>query len=288
MDNLYQALQAVDFYRKVTIRDMLCVEYKCMDRRDYFDFWTDCGCLVYCTAGKKLYRSSTEDFEVSPGMIFFMKKGAYTGQNYLEETYCALMFFMPESFFRDFLFRFPHLKLGNRQIESLWQDGIILLENEPVLTGYFNSVIAYFKSAAQISKDLLGIKLDELVLNLFTQPAHKHFAAYLSNIGSDRDVNFKYLIEENYASNLKLEEYARLASMSLSTFKRVFRKNFGISPGKWLLSRKLHLAQKLLKQSGKNINEISFQCGFESSSHFIRVFKKEFGKTPHKFRTLND
>ena len=118
MLNLYQTLKSVDFYKKVVIRDMLCVEYKCLDQRDQFDFWTDCGCLIYCTAGKKLYSSNAEDIEVKPGTILFMKKGAYTGKNYLEEQYCALMFFMPDSYFNEFFFAIPICKYLRKTFNS--------------------------------------------------------------------------------------------------------------------------------------------------------------------------
>lgn len=284
MVNLYSALKSVDFYKKVTIREMLCIEYKCMDQREYFNFWTDCGCIVYCTAGKKLYSSNAIDFEVKPGAVFYMKKGAYTGKNYLDEQYCALMFFTPDSFYKNFLHRFPNLKLKTEEIENLWEDGIIPLQIEPSLEAYFTSIFNYFANIANISKELLSVKLDELIINIFTQPKHKHFAAYLSSLELDRTTNIRNIMEENFASNLKLAEFAQLCNLSLSTFKREFSKIYGSSPAKWFLKRKLQLSQRLLRHSEKSVNEISFQCGFESPSHFIRVFKKEFGSTPLKYK----
>lgn len=284
MLNFYQALQSADFYKKVIIEDMLCVEYKCLDQRDYFDFWTDCGCLVYCTAGKKLYRSNTADIEVSPGSIFYMKKGAYTGKNYHGDQYCALIFFMPDHFIQSFLSRYPDLRTPADQIESAWRDGIIPIDTNPALESYFFSFLHYFSHVLDIKKEILTVKLQELLLTIFTQDQHHSFAAYLSSLEQDRYWNFHHLIEENYASNMKLEEYAQLCNMSLSTFKREFLKRYGEAPGKWLLKRKLQLAARLLLQSDKIINEVSFQCGFESPSHFIRVFKKRFGCTPLKYR----
>lgn len=284
MLNFHQALQAADFYKKVIIKDMLCVEYKCLDQRDYFDFWTDCGCLVFCTAGKKLYRSNTADIEVAPGSIFYLKKGAYTGKNYLGDQYCALIFFMPDHFIQDFLLTYPHLEKLADQIADAWIDGIIPIESDPALESYFFSFLHYFSHVADIKKEILAIKIKELLLTLFTQEQHHSIAIYLSSLAQDRYWNFNYLIEENYASNMKLEEYAQLCMMSLSTFKREFLKRYGEPPGKWLLKRKLQLAARLLRQSDKIINEISFQCGFESPSHFIRVFKKRYGSTPLKYR----
>lgn len=284
MVNLNQALQSVDFYKKVKIRDMLCVEYICPAQTEFSNFWTDCACLVYCTSGKKVYSTHGEDFEVKPGAVFFMKKGGYSAKNYLEERYCALMFFMPDSFFQGFLFRFPHLKLTSDREENLWPDGIMPLQMEPTLEAYFFSILNYFSNVAKVSRELLEVKLDELLLSIFTQPMHRDLAGYLSSLEQEKVIKLRQIMEENFASGMKLEEYAQLCGMSLSSFKRQFVKVYGEAPGKWLLTRKLELTKRLLLHSEKNVNEIASQVGFENPSHFIRVFKKYFELTPLKFR----
>ncbi len=281
MVNLHQALVQVDIYKKVVIRDMLCVEYKCMDQRDYFHFWTDCGCLVYCTAGKKIYSSNGEDFKVSPGSIFYMQKGAYTGKNFLDEQYCALMYFIPDSYFQEFLVKYPNYRLNVLKDHQNYPK-IMQIENDTILDAYFHSVINYFSS--QINKELLGVKVDELTLNLFSNKQHQYIARYFSSLSKEKTTHLKQVVEDNFASNLKLDELAELCALSLSSFKRDFQKVYGESPGKWILGKKLDLSRNLLVNTDKNVNEISFQCGFESTSHFIRSFKKSFGSTPQKFR----
>lgn len=283
MLNFHHALKSVDFYKKIVIREMLCVEYQCLDQREYFDFWIDCPCLVYCTQGKKIYSTNGEDHWVEKDSVFFMKKGAYSGKNFLEENYCALMFFMPESFFQQFFYRHTQLKLTPGKNASEHQE-IIPIQMDTILEVYFASMLAYFAQPVEPNKKLLEIKLEELLLNIFTQPRHKKLACYLSSIGRGEAPSLRTVVESNFASNLKLEEYAELCHLSLSSFKRQFNRIYGESPGKWLLRRKLELTRRLLSYSEKPVNEIAFQCGFESTSHFIRVFKKQYGVTPLKFR----
>jgi len=288
MLNLHQALQNVQAYRKFRIQDLLCVEYTCPDQRDKFEFWMEVGCLVYCTAGKKLYRSSMQDLCVETGSIFFLKKGAYTGKNFVDETYCALMFFLPDQYIREFLLRYDALKSEPQQAGAEVQDGIISLQRESVLETFFFSILQYFSSPIELQKDILRIKLDELLFNLFTHPLHKPIANYLYSLLSDQQAQLHQIMEENYASNMKLEEYAQLCHLSLSSFKRAFTKHYQQSPAKWILNKKLQLATRLLQLTDKPINEISFQCGFESTSHFIRVFKKYTHLTPKQFRALKE
>lgn len=259
---------------------MLCVEYKCYDDRDYFDFWTDCGCFIHCISGKKIYGSLGEDINVNAGSTFYLKKGAYTGKNIHGDQYCALMFFMPDSFFQDFLTKYPHLKV--KELDCVETGQIISIAPDQLLEAYFGSVMQYF--ATTVSKEILGLKMDELAVNLFTNPKHFEIASYLSSLSNDRSTSLRQIVEQNFSSNLKLEELAALCAMSLSSFKREFSRIYNDSPAKWMLKRKLKLSKNLLMTTDKSINEIAFQCGFEDTSHFIRVFKDMFSETPLKFR----
>ena len=72
--------------------------------------------------------------------------------------------------------------------------------------------------------------------------------------------------------------------MSLSTFKRAFKQFYKTTPAAWLKQRKLDLSLHRLLTSDLSISEISFECGFEDTSHFIRVFKEKYKATPHQYR----
>ena len=92
------------------------------------------------------------------------------------------------------------------------------------------------------------------------------------------------VMEENFAYNLKLEEYAQLCHMSLSTFKKTFKQYYHTTPASWLKNKKLDLAHDQVLTTDVSISHISFDCGFEDTSHFIRVFKERYGFTPLQYR----
>ena len=95
---------------------------------------------------------------------------------------------------------------------------------------------------------------------------------------------FRELMERNYIYNMKLEEFARLSGRSLTSFKRDFIATFKTTPGKWLARKKLEYARHLLETTDKDINELTFESGFENSLHFIRIFKQAFKNTPLKYK----
>ena len=92
------------------------------------------------------------------------------------------------------------------------------------------------------------------------------------------------VMEENFAYNLKLKDYAQLCHMSLSTFKKSFNQYYQTTPAAWLQQRKLQHAVHLVLHGDLSISEISLECGFEDASHFIRVFKQAHQLTPLQFR----
>jgi AraC-like DNA-binding protein len=81
---------------------------------------------------------------------------------------------------------------------------------------------------------------------------------------------------------MSLLEYAQLSSRSLSTFKRDFNDNFGLSPGKWLRQKRLELAKYLLRHTDKSVTEAAFESGFAKHSHFTRAFRETFQMTPQE------
>jgi transcriptional regulator GlxA family with amidase domain len=84
---------------------------------------------------------------------------------------------------------------------------------------------------------------------------------------------------------LGLEEFARLCNRSLSSFKRDFQKQFGMSPGKWLLEKRLDHAHNLLNNTDKTVTEAAFETGFESRPHFSRAFRERFGISPRNSKS---
>ena len=101
-------------------------------------------------------------------------------------------------------------------------------------------------------------------------------------------------IINNYTNpNFNLEQAYELVPLSKEHTRKLFIKEHGISPSKYLLQKRLALAKQLLlkKDDGYlHINKIAETCGFDDQAYFCRVFKKETGVTPNEFQLtlLND
>ncbi|MCE1252434.1 MAG: AraC family transcriptional regulator [Anaerolineae bacterium] len=86
-------------------------------------------------------------------------------------------------------------------------------------------------------------------------------------------------IEKNLSAPLDLEKVAQAAGFSPYHFHRIFSALMGENPQDYILRQRLERAANLLvKNPTRSITEISFTCGFSSSSAFARAFKKHFGQ----------
>ncbi len=161
---------------------------------------------------------------------------------------------------------------------------VIPLEVNEMMLAYYESVIPYFHLPIKPSEDLLELKFRELLFNIIGNPANKELNDFLTTLVSPQANNIQPVIEANYCYNLTLDEYARLCNRSLSSFKRDFYNLYGESPARWLLNKRLAHALNLLCNSNNSIVDISFESGFENSTHFSHAFKKHFGISPLKYR----
>ena len=103
------------------------------------------------------------------------------------------------------------------------------------------------------------------------------------------DVSFqrcKNFIDENFTSNITVEELSKIANMSVSGFSHHFKKVLGLSPGQYLIRLRIGAGQKLLITTDKTITEISMELGYDNISHFNNQFKKFVGTSPQNYRKL--
>lgn len=94
-------------------------------------------------------------------------------------------------------------------------------------------------------------------------------------------------VQENLSANLHLEDLAKHAYVSRSTLTELFRKEVGVSLGKYIDDQLIAAAQRELSQTTRSIGEISNSLGYSNQCYFSRRFKQICGKTPQLYRTQN-
>ena len=97
------------------------------------------------------------------------------------------------------------------------------------------------------------------------------------------DPVLKYL-DENYTSQISLDNLAAMCAISKYYFCRLFKIATGQTVIEYANSLRLSLANRLLHSTSLPITEIAKQAGFDDYCYFSRRYRKEFGVSPNKIR----
>lgn len=270
------------------IDEMLFVEYTCEPGALRTEIWSHSNYFTYVVSGKMILKTRDKDYVLRAGQSYFVKKGGCLIHQFMEETFCDLIIFVPDDFIRGVINRH---EIGLPQLHpNPSSDLVIPLNLDDVLTNYYHSLFTFFPKLKPPSKALLKIKFEELIVSLLTRGNNAQLVHYLSNLYHTSKVSITEIMEQNFCRHLSINEFARLSARSLSTFRRDFKVAYGIPPGQWLKERRLDLGRWLLANTDKNMDDILFETGFQNRSHFLRTFKERFGITPSRYRqeTKND
>jgi len=82
----------------------------------------------------------------------------------------------------------------------------------------------------------------------------------------------------------KIEDFARLAGVSVPHFFRCFNKATGASPMDWLRRERINQAKRLLSETDELIRVIAEQVGYRDPFYFSRDFRKLVGVSPRLYR----
>ena len=89
---------------------------------------------------------------------------------------------------------------------------------------------------------------------------------------------------ENVEKNLSVEKLAEHVSMSVRNFERVFTRETGCTPARYVTQLRVEAARRQLEQSDRSLEQIARSCGFVSGDLMRRAFIRWIGTTPGRYR----
>ena len=93
----------------------------------------------------------------------------------------------------------------------------------------------------------------------------------------------KYINRNIYSNTLSLTEAARIAFMSNTYFRKLFKREYGISPKEYVIERRIKYASSLILSGNCTLKEVATHTGYNDYKHFSVEFKRITGKSPSEY-----
>lgn len=95
--------------------------------------------------------------------------------------------------------------------------------------------------------------------------------------------SIQYIEKNCFKTDFSLTIAAKKSFISNTYFRKLFEKEYGMSPKKYIIKRRIKYATSLIISGYYTLQEISEMCGYNDYKHFSVEFKKVIGVSPSKY-----
>lgn len=136
--------------------------------------------------------------------------------------------------------------------------------------------------AFQVAQNLSHMMLAQ-ALRLFLESSSHAEVGWFAALADSRLGNSIRAIHSNPSHDWTLEELARTAGMSRTSFAQRFRERVGETPMSYLGRWRMMLAGAKLAEGKETMAEISASLGYRSEQAFNTAFKRIMGEPPRRY-----
>jgi transcriptional regulator GlxA family with amidase domain len=127
----------------------------------------------------------------------------------------------------------------------------------------------------------------ELVLFLRRPGGQQQLSVSLAKQASDMKSiqGLQVWIADHPGRNLSVQVLAQRVAMSVRNFERVFTRETGCTPARYVAQMRVEAARRQLEDTDRSIEQIARNCGFVSADLMRRTFIRSVGTTPGRYRS---
>ncbi len=127
----------------------------------------------------------------------------------------------------------------------------------------------------------------ELVMFLRRPGGQSQFSVQLRAQIADREPirKLQRWMADHLGADLSVEALARRAAMSPRNFARVFTREVGVTPGKFVETSRVEAARRRLEESAEGVDSIASECGFGTRESMRRAFLRTIHVPPSGYRS---
>ena len=183
MVNYYEDVLSNLKFKKFVIGELLFSEYTCPLEDESTGIWAHMDYLIHVVSGKKTWHTARGTWVAESGQTLFFKKGAAIVQQFFDDDFCLLVFFIPDNFVREIVKELAgDLKSNLPPVDR--QAAAIRANNDVALSAFLQSMLAYFSGAEKPSEPLLRLKLKELIIGILLSERNPALSSYFQSVAN--------------------------------------------------------------------------------------------------------
>jgi len=165
---------------------------------------------------------------------------------------------------------------------------VVITDRDGIYTsgGAFSSLNLILYLVEKFCGREIGIEISKMFSIDMDRVSQAHFSVFRGQRQHEDEeiLRAQSYIEQNYNSNISVEEIAEKTHMSKRNFIRRFKKATQNTPLEYLQRVKVEAAKKALEKSSLNISELMYDVGYNDAKTFRQIFKRVTGLTPQDYR----
>lgn len=128
MRNFFEFIKGGLHFNKFEVGDLIVVEYSCPLEDEQLGLFSQSDYMVHVLSGKKNWKTVNGEWALGAGDTLYLRKGAAIINQFFEEEFCMLGFFIPDSLIQESLAGGRHGNTGevHAGIPSIYRSGLAL------------------------------------------------------------------------------------------------------------------------------------------------------------------
>lgn len=165
MLNFYKIVKENLNFNRFEFRETVCLEYTCPLDAEQIGIFSRNDFLVYVLSGKKTYKTLQGEWTLTPGQMLYLKKGAEIIHQYFDDEYCMLGFFLSDELIKE-TYQEIRGQIALNYTKDPLEFTATEVTPSNYLEGFFHSMLNYFRGKDRPPDHILVLKLKELLITL--------------------------------------------------------------------------------------------------------------------------